>query len=84
MLLYTFCTDELGTLSTEGYGLASRTFLTLGLYLTMSSLQLGVNSFHSVDKESCLEVVHAPSREGGVLTTFRAGEWLVSAFPQGQ
>ena len=84
MLLDTFCTDELCTLSTEGFGLASRTLLTFGLYLTMSSLHLGVHLFHSVDKESCWEVVHTPLREGGVLTTLGAGEWLVSAFPQGQ
>ncbi len=50
----------------------------------MSSLQLGVDSFHSVDKESCFEMVHTPLREGSVLTTLGAGEWLVSAFPQGQ
>ncbi len=81
---HTLCTDELGTLSTEGFGLASRTSLTLGLYLTMSSLHLGVHLFQSVDKESCWEVVHAPLRECGVLTTLGAGEWLVSAFPQGQ
>ncbi len=84
MHYYTFCTDELCTLSTEGFGLPSRTLLTLGLYLTMSSLHLGVHLFHSVDKESCWEVVHTPLREGGVLTTLGAGEWLASAFPQGQ
>ncbi len=50
----------------------------------MSSLQLGVDSFHSVDKESCFEVVHTPLREGGVLTALGAGEWLASAFPQSQ
>ncbi len=81
---HTLCTDELDTLSTECFGLASRTSLTLGLYLTVSSLHFGVHLFHSVDKESCWEVVHAPLREGGVLTTLRAGEWLVNAFPQGQ
>ncbi len=84
MLLDTFCTNELGTLSTEGFGLASRTSFTLGLYLTMSSFHFGVHLFHSVDKESCWEVVHTPSREGGVLTTLGAGEWLVSACPQCQ
>ncbi len=29
-------------------------------------------------------MVRSPLREGGVLTTLGAGEWLVSAFPQGQ
>ncbi len=81
---YTFCTDELCTLSTEGFGLASRTLLTLGLHLAMSSLHLRMHLFHSVYKESCWEVVHSPLREGGVLTTLGAGEWLVSAIPQGQ
>ena len=50
----------------------------------MSSLQLGVHFFHSIDEESSWEVVHAPLREGGVLTTLGAGEWLVNACPQGQ
>ncbi len=81
MLFDALCTDELCTLSTEGFGLASRTLLTLGLYLTF---HLGIHLFHSVDKESCWEVVHTPLREGGVLTTLGAGEWLVSACPQGQ
>ena len=35
-------------------------------------------------EESCWEVVYAPLRQGGVLTALGAGEWLVSAFPQGQ
>ncbi len=84
MLFDALCTDELCTLSTEGFSLASRTLLTLGLYLTMSSFHLGVHLFHLVDKESCWEVVHTPLREGGVLTTLGAGEWLVSACPQCQ
>ena len=38
----------------------------------------------SVDKESCLEVVHTALREGGVLATLWTGEGLVQACPQGQ
>ena len=50
----------------------------------MSSLQLGVQLFHAIDEESCLEVVHTSLREGGVSTTLGAREWFVEASSQGK
>ena len=43
MVFGTVGTAELSTLATKGFCLVLRTHLTLGLYLAMSQLQLGVN-----------------------------------------
>ena len=82
--LDTLGTDELGALSTKGLGLVFQTHLTLGLYLPMSKLQLGVYLLHAIDKESCGEVVHTGLGESGVFATLWTGEGLVHACPQGE
>ena len=53
MLADTLDTDEMRTLSTEGFSFAFfHAHLTLGLHLAMGTLKLGVHIFQAVDKES--------------------------------
>ena len=67
----------------ESFRLFFNANFTLGLDLASGSLDLGVDFFHAVDKESWPEVINIALREGGVLTTLWTGEWLVQACLQG-
>ena len=86
MGLYTFPSDKHGTLATECFSSVSRVcaLLTLHLHLAMNSLQSRNLRFEAVDEESCFEFFHTTFREGGLLATLWAREWLVGGYPEGQ
>ena len=49
------------------------TTLTGGLHLACGPLHVGVHALEAVDEEGCLELVHTPLREGGILATLGKG-----------